>query len=109
MTMAMKKRLMTFAMTMTLGLFVLSSSTSVARDFYDDRYGDEPSSGEMFVDAIAVRPLTLVGSAVGLVGWVVTLPFTLFSGNAGDAGQAWVLDPLAYTFVRPLGQMDEDF
>jgi Na+(H+)/acetate symporter ActP len=107
--MAVKKRLTACAMAMTLALFVLSSSTSLARDFYDDRFGEEPSSGEMFVDAIAVRPLTLVASAVGLVGWVVTLPVTLFSGNAGDAGQAWVLDPLAYTFVRPLGQMDEDF
>lgn len=107
--MAMKNRWMAYAMAMTLGFFVLSSSTSVARDFYDDRFGEEPTSGEMFVDAIAVRPLTLVASAVGLVGWVVTLPFTLFSGNAGDAGQQWVLDPLAYTFARPLGQIDEDF
>ena len=107
--MAMKKRLMACAMAMTLGLGVLSSSTSVARDFYDDRFGEEPSTGEMFVDAVAVRPLTLVASAVGLVAWVVTLPFTIGSGNAGDAGQEWVLDPLAYTFVRPLGQMSEDF
>jgi hypothetical protein len=107
--MFMKKRLMAYAMALTLGLFVLSSSTSLASDFYDDSLGSEPSSGEMFVDAVAVRPLTLVASAVGLVGWVVTLPFTLFSGNAGDAGQQWVLDPLAYTFARPLGQMDEDF
>ena len=68
MIMAMKKRLMACALAMTLGLFVLSSSTSLASDFYDDRLGDEPSSGEMFVDAVAVRPLTLVASAVGVVG-----------------------------------------
>ena len=67
-----------------------------------------PTGGEKFADAIAVRPMTLFASGVGLAAWVVTLPFTLFSGEAGNAGKAWVLDSLEYTFVRPLGDIRDN-
>lgn len=91
-------------MAMTLSLGVFSGGTSIAND--GDR--PEPTGGEMFVDALVVRPMTLAASVVGAATWVVTLPFTLFSGNAGDAGKAWVVDPLGYTFVRPLGDISDD-
>ena len=61
----------------------------------------------MFTDAAVVRPLTLTTSALGAATWVATLPFTIPAGSAGEAGQSWVLDPLKYTFVRPLGEMGE--
>jgi len=52
--------------------------------------------------------MTLAASVVGAATWVVTLPFTLFSGNADDAAKSWVVDPLEYTFVRPLGDLSDN-
>ena len=102
--MKVRKKLMASAMGITLSLGVLSCGMSVA----DDGDRSEPTGGEMFADALIVRPMTLAASVVGAATWVVTLPFTLFSGNAGDAGKSWVLDPLGYTFVRPLGDISAD-
>ncbi len=70
--------------------------------------GEAPETGEMVADAAVVRPMTLWASAIGAVGWVVTLPFTLPSGSAGDVGKAWVGDPLKYTFCRPIGEMEDN-
>ena len=96
-----KKTLIACALSMSLALSVPPGSPRAA----GDRYQREPTAEEMFADAVIVRPLTLVASGVGLAAWVVTLPFSIPSGSAGDAGKAWVLDPLEYTFMRPLGEM----
>jgi hypothetical protein len=58
---------------------------------------------KMFIDLVFIRPLGLVGTAVGSVVYVASLPFTLLGGNAGDAGKKLVGEPAAYTFSRPLG------
>jgi hypothetical protein len=102
--MKIPKKIMASAMAMTLSLSVFSGGMSVA----SDGNRTEPTGGEMFVDALIVRPMTLAASVVGAATWVVTLPFTLFSGNAGDAGKSWVVDPLGYTFVRPLGDISDN-
>jgi hypothetical protein len=57
----------------------------------------------MLADTVMVRPLTLVGTAVGVVTFVITLPFSALGGNVGEAGQILVVDPAKYTFIRPLG------
>jgi hypothetical protein len=67
-------------------------------------YAEPPSSGTMLADTFMVRPLTLVGTAVGAVTFVITLPFSALGGNVGEAGQTLVVEPAKYTFVRPLGQ-----
>lgn len=102
--MEIRRKLLASTMAAILGLGILAGGVSVA----DDRNRQEPTAGEMFADAVVVRPVTLIASGVGLVAWVATLPFSLPSGSAADAGQAWVLDPLRYTFVRPLGEMSAD-
>jgi hypothetical protein len=69
-------------------------------------YGQEeeaPTAGTMLADTVMVRPLTLVGTVVGTVAFVITLPFSALGGNVGEAGQILVVDPAKYTFVRPLG------
>jgi hypothetical protein len=45
----------------------------------------------------------MAATAVGVVTFVVTLPFSALGGNVGEAGQILVVDPAKYTFVRPLG------
>lgn len=76
-----------------------STTTSV-----NSPYAEPVSAGTMLADTFMVRPLTLVGTAVGVVTFVVTLPFSALGGNVGEAGQKLVVDPAKYTFVRPLGQ-----
>lgn len=58
---------------------------------------------DMLVDAVVLRPLGLVGTVLGTVVTVVTLPFTLPSGSAEDAAQYMIVAPAEYTFNRPLG------
>jgi hypothetical protein len=65
--------------------------------------GEPATAGTMLADTVLVRPLTLVGTAVGVVAFVVTLPFSALGGNVGDAGRILVVEPAKYTFVRPLG------
>ena len=102
--MGIRKKVMGSAMAMVLVLGVSASAVSFASDIYNE----EPTAGEMLADATVVRPLTLIASAVGAVAWVVTLPFTLPSGNADEFGKAIVVDPLEYTFLRPVGDMSDN-
>lgn len=102
--MEIRKRLMASLVATTLGLSVFSAGMSAA----GDRNQQEPTAGEKFADAVVVRPMTLAASVVGFAAWVVTLPFTLPSGGTADAGKSWVLDPLEYTFVRPLGDISDN-
>lgn len=63
-------------------------------------------SSDMAVDLILVRPLGLVATVLGTVGFVVALPFTLTSGSAGETACEWIGAPLDYTFNRKLGDFD---
>jgi hypothetical protein len=68
------------------------------------RYGY--SDGEsMLLDTAILRPVSLVGAAVGAAAWIVSLPFSLPSGSSGEAWDALVETPLNYTFSRPLGDL----
>lgn len=61
---------------------------------------------DMAVDLVLMRPLGIVATVVGTVGFVVALPFTLPTGTTGDTAREWVAAPFEYTFNRPLGQFD---
>lgn len=71
---------------------------------------DDTVSGDkgtdMLVDAVLVRPAGLVGTVLGAVVTVITLPFTLPSGSADEAAQYWIVEPAEYTFNRPLGDFN---
>ncbi|MGB5539756.1 MAG: hypothetical protein WBO37_06685, partial [Gammaproteobacteria bacterium] len=60
-----------------------------------------PSGGAMLADMFMIRPTMLVGTAVGLVTFVVSLPFTALGGNVDQAADQLVMRPVKYTFVRP--------
>ena len=62
----------------------------------------DPAS-DMAADLIVVRPLSLVGLALGSAIFVAGLPFSLPSGNVKDVARELVGRPLEYTFNRPLG------
>jgi hypothetical protein len=90
--------LLTFMITMSHMSMVSARST-----FYED--ADAPTAGEMLADTVLVRPSMFVASIVGVVTFVITLPFSALGGNMDEAGKTLVLDPLEYTFVRPLGEL----
>lgn len=95
----------------SIGLAVTPIATRAAS--YDNAYDqgfridDKPDGAVMFADALVVRPMTLVTTAIGAVGWVLSLPFSIPGGNMEEAGQKLVVDPAHYTFARPLGYMQD--
>ena len=54
-------------------------------------------------DLIIARPLLIGATAIGVVAFVVSLPFTALGGNVAEAGEALVLEPGKEAFVRCLG------
>jgi hypothetical protein len=66
---------------------------------------EQPTMGEMLVDGVVVRPLGLGATVVGIATWIVTLPFSALGGNVGEATQTLIVDPAAFTFTRPLGEL----
>ncbi len=68
---------------------------------------DGPPTGEqMAVDLVIVRPLSLVGTVIGVGIFVVALPFNALTLNFKEPAQALVLEPAKYTFTRKLGDLD---
>ena len=98
----LNRKLPTYFLAFTLALSNVMFSANVAA--YEVRY-EEPTGGTMLADAFMVRPFMLVSTILGTVTYIVTLPFSLLGGNAGDAGNALVVEPAKYTFVRPLGEL----
>ena len=72
----------------------------------DRQQGSGDRGTDMVLDLLLLRPLGLLVTGVGSVAFVVSLPFTLPSGSAGAAACELVREPLAYTFSRPLGDLE---
>ncbi|HAY23261.1 hypothetical protein [Desulfobacca acetoxidans] len=68
-----------------------------------------PRSGIVFFDAVVGRPLGLATTIAGTGIYVATLPMTLPTGSAGEAGWELVARPGGWTFVRPIAEEDDRF
>jgi len=75
---------------------------SVAGEQYMET--EKPTGGMMMWDALAMRPIGIVGTAVGAVVWLVSYPFAALGGNTDESTQKLVVDPFDWTFQRPLGE-----
>jgi len=64
---------------------------------------DKPNGFAMAGDLVVARPIGLALTALGTAAWVVSLPFTLAAGHAGEAADQMVVGPAKATFVRCLG------
>ncbi len=64
---------------------------------------DSPSWGAMVADLLVARPAGLVMTVGGTAAYIVSLPFTLLAGAAGEAAETLVIGPGAATFMRCLG------
>jgi hypothetical protein len=98
----MNRKLMSYLVAVML-VVTNGAFASSANGVSYDEHTEGPTAGTMLADTVMVRPLTLIGTAVGVVTFVVTLPFSALGGNVGEAGQILVVDPAKYTFIRPLG------
>ncbi len=95
-----KRLSLVLAFSLALSSAIFSSNVVAAN--YDV---NQPSGGAMLADTVLVRPFMLVSTVVGVAAFIVTSPFSLLGGNIGEAGKMLVVEPAAYTFVRPLGEM----
>ena len=95
---ALSEKLTRLAMVFSMALVLLAPQISVAETVQED-----PTALAMVGDLVVARPLLLVMTVVGTVAYVITLPFSLAGGNAGQAGETLVLGPAEATFVRCLG------
>lgn len=64
---------------------------------------ESPNEWAMVGDLLVARPVGLVLTVGGAAVWLVSLPFTLLAGHAGEAAETLVLGPGASTFMRCLG------
>lgn len=76
-------------------------SITLAEEYFE---AEEPEGGEMIYDAIIVRPIGLIATAVGSVFFVLSLPFSAAGDNVDTASEELVKRPARYTFKRPLGE-----
>ncbi len=94
---------------LTIASLFMLSSVSLASSAYNSYEYDQLTAGAMAADAILVRPLGIVATVAGFGLFVVSAPFSLLGGNAGDAWYTLVKSPAEFTFVRPLGAFEDQF
>ncbi len=59
--------------------------------------------GAIVVDVLLVRPLGLVSTTLGATIFIISLPFAIPSRSVATVGKKLVVDPIKFTFTRPLG------
>lgn len=66
-----------------------------------------PSGGEMMIDALLVRPVSIVAIGIGLGLFIVSSPFALVSGEPSQSFKEisgrFVVYPFRFAFNRKVG------
>ena len=93
------------ALALTTGLLTLPAQAEEVQTGSGDPAYDiqTPKAYALLGDLIIARPLLIGATAIGVVAFVVSLPFTALGGNVAEAGEALVLEPGKEAFVRCLG------
>ena len=101
------RKLLSYILAFTLALsnIMFSSNVAAYEGWGNEVVNEEPTGGTMMADAFLVRPFMLVGTIVGTVTFIITLPFSLLGRNVGEASKTLVAEPFMYTFARPLGEL----
>lgn len=96
-----------------LGVVMLWAITFLAGPLYgEDVYktwrpvGAEPKGEKVLWDALVMRPAGLISCALGIGGFIVSLPFALTSQTQNQTFEGLVVEPFNYTFARPVGLLD---
>lgn len=68
---------------------------------------NSPSGGAMAVDLLIIRPVSLVGTVLGLGLFILELPLAVLQGEVPtEPARKLVAEPFKYTFTRRLGSME---
>ena len=90
---------------LTIIFFLLSLHSMVFAENEQTAPPPEPSTTAKIADAVALRPAGFIGTILGTVAYVISLPITLATNTYKETGEILVLKPAYFTFNRPLGQM----
>ena len=86
-------------------IFAITAVTTPALAAVQDPRSEISGAGMAF-DFVILRPLGIVTTVIGCGFFIVSLPFTVWSGERiKQSGHNFVGEPAAYTFVRPLGDL----
>jgi len=66
----------------------------------------EPKGEKVLWDALVMRPAGLISCVLGIGGFIVSLPFALTSQTQNQAFDSLVVEPINYTFSRPVGLLE---
>jgi hypothetical protein len=90
-----------FLLLVTLSLVVGGlCSSGWAGDYFTK---DDPvAHGWSAVDLLVARPLGIAAGLVGTTIFVVALPFTIPSGNIGNAADMFIVQPFQFSFTRKI-------
>jgi hypothetical protein len=66
-------------------------------------FATENQDEAMIGDTLILRPLGILGTAVGAVVFVIGLPFSATGNNVKESADTLVVAPAKFTFARPLG------
>ena len=80
------------------GMLVFTPQLAMA-----ERVEENPSMFRMLGDLLVARPLGLVVATVGTAAYIVSLPVSVLGGNADEAAEKMVVEPVKEVFVRCLG------
>ena len=61
----------------------------------------------IIADTVVVRPIGLASMGLGLVGFILTLPFSAATGTTEEVSKALVEEPARFTFSRPPGEFEK--
>jgi hypothetical protein len=84
--------------TLTLALILFTTAVPA-----DAGSREEADPGAIVMDVLLIRPLGLISATLGTGVFIIALPFAIPSGSMATIGEKLVLDPLRFTFTRPLG------
>jgi hypothetical protein len=92
-----------------LGIILVVCVSAMPLSAADPTEAGEPSPDEVAADLLFIRPIALCSIVVGSAIFVVFLPFTIPTGNFSLSGKKLVLEPVKYTFLKPLGELETPF
>lgn len=86
-------------------VFISCSTTKLLAQEKDPTMPDDPGL-MMTTDLALARPVGAAATVTGFALFLVSSPFSLIGGNAGEAWDSLVTAPATYTFKRPLGHFE---
>ena len=86
-------------------LMIVFFTLSLSSAFAEDNSSNGPSTVDIVGDAVWIRPVGFIGTALSAIAYVVSLPVTIPLNKKEEAKEFLITDPYNFYFKRPLGEM----